>query len=241
MQKAWASVRQLKAAPGTFTMKASNPSLPPDLDQPDRFQQFLFQFVDRVYRKRKLYGLLGLIMVGLGLGFWYWQELERQALEAEANLFFAAQQAALRAAQQRQPQQEAKALSHYLEQAETLPLKVASQLQLAEVYGRQGDWASAEAQLRTVIATAEIEDFTRNLARLNLASVLEAQSKWEDARQVLLQLDNARWDDLRLRGLSRLNLAQGKTEEARQQLTKLAEMNDSPFQQEAADQLRLLR
>ncbi|MEC8542004.1 MAG: hypothetical protein VXY89_00430, partial [SAR324 cluster bacterium] len=57
----------------------------------------------------------------------------------------------------------------------------------------------------------------------------------------LLQLDNARWDDLRLRNLARISLNQNKNDEATGYLSKLSEMKDSPFQQEAEDLLRQIR
>jgi predicted negative regulator of RcsB-dependent stress response len=220
-------------------MQQTPPS--PDLNRPDPFQQFLFNTVDKVYRHRQIFLAAGIAAVVGIFGFWFWQTQETEDVEAEANLFFAAQQAALRAAQQQQPAQQVQALEHYLEQAETVSLRVAGQLQLAEVFSAQKNWEAAAKHLQAVIDLPEAPDFSKNLARLNLAALQEEQQQWDNARQSLLQIDSARWDDLRLRSLARLALAQGKTDEARPHLEKLANLDSSPFQQEAADLLRQLR
>ena len=69
---------------------------------------------------------------------------------------------------------------------------------------------------------------------------MEARGKIDEARRYRLQLDNARWDDLRLRNLARINEPEQK-EEATGYLSKLSEMKDSTFQQEAEDLLRQIR
>ena len=225
--------------------KQNNSSrLSPDdlnLNKPDRFQQFMFLMADRVYRQRQRYIAGGLAVVTVGIGVWYWQEQQRLQRETEANLFYASQQAAVKAALQEKPEQEVKALTHYLEQARTASMRIASQLQVAEAQSRLKNGGEAEKQLKEIILQNEVPDFSRNMARLNLSAVTEAQGKIDEARKYLLQLDNARWDDLRLRNLARISLNQNKNEEATGYLSKLSEMKDSPFQQEAEDLLRQIR
>ena len=211
------------------------------LNKPDRFQQIMFLMADRIYRQRQRYFVGGLAVVAVGIGVWYWQEQQRLKIETEANLFFATQKAAVTAALQKNPEQEVKALTHYLEQANTASMRIASQLQVAEAQSRLENWGEAEKQLNEIILGQEVPNFSRNMARLNLSAVMEAQGKTDDARKYLLQLDNARWDDLRLRNLARISLSQNKTEEATGYLSKLSEMEDSPFQQEAEDLLRQIR
>ena len=212
-----------------------------NLNKPDRFQQIMFLMADRIYRQRQRYFVGGLAVVAVGIGVWYWQEQQRLKIETEANLFFATQKAAVTAALQKNPEQEVKALTHYLEQANTASMRIASQLQVAEAQSRLENWGEAEKQLNEIILGQEVPNFSRNMARLNLSAVMEAQGKTDDARKYLLQLDNARWDDLRLRNLARISLSQNKTEEATGYLSKLSEMEDSPFQQEAEDLLRQIR
>ncbi len=212
-----------------------------NLNKPDRFQQIMFLMADRIYRQRQRYFVGGLAVVAVGIGVWYWQEQQRLKIETEANLFFATQKAAVTAAFQKNPEQEVKALTHYLEQANTASMRIASQLQVAEAQSRLENWGEAEKQLNEIILGQEVPNFSRNMARLNLSAVMEAQGKTDDARKYLLQLDNARWDDLRLRNLARISLNQNKTEEATGYLNKLSEMKDSAFQQEAEDLLRRIR
>lgn len=212
-----------------------------NLNKPDRFQQIMFLMADRIYRQRQRYFVGGLAVVAIGIGVWYWQEQQRLKIETEANLFFATQKAAVTAAFQKNPEQEVKALTHYLEQANTASMRIASQLQVAEAQSRLENWGEAEKQLNEIILGQEVPNFSRNMARLNLSAVMEAQGKTDDARKYLLQLDNARWDDLRLRNLARISLNQNKTEEATGYLNKLSEMKNSPFQQEAEDLLRQIR
>ena len=212
-----------------------------NLNKPDRFQQFMFLMADRIYRQRQRYIAGGLTVVAIGIGVWYWQEQQRLKIETEANLFFATQKAAVTAALQKKTEKEVKALTHYLEQANTASMRIASQLQVAEAQSRLENWGEAEKQLNEIILGQEVPNFSRNMARLNLSAVMEAQGKTDDARKYLLQLDNARWDDLRLRNLARISLNQNKTEEATGYLNKLSEMKDSPFQQEAEDLLRQIR
>ena len=222
----------------------NSPHLSPDdlnLNKPDRFQQFMFLMADRIYRERQRYIAGGLAVVAIGIGVWYWQEQQRLERETEANLFYASQQAVVKAALQKKPEQEVKALTHYLEQANTASMKIASQLQVAEAQSRLKNWEEAEKQLKEIILENEVPDFSRNMARLNLSVVMEAQGKIDEARKYLLQLDNARWDDLRLRNLARISLNQNKKEEATGYLSKLSKMKDSPFQQEAEDFLRQIR
>ena len=216
---------------------------PSDLNlyKPDRFQQIMFLMADRIYRQRQRYFVGGLAVVAIGIGVWYWQEQQRLKIETEANLFFATQKAAVTAFLQENPEQEVKALTHYLEQANTASMRIASQLQVAEAQSRLENWGEAEKQLNEIILGQEVPNFSRNMARLNLSAVMEAQGKTDDARKYLLQLDNARWDDLRLRNLARISLNQNKTVEATEYLNKLSEMKDSPFQQEAEDLLRQIR
>ena len=216
---------------------------PSDLNlyKPDRFQQIMFLMADRIYRQRQRYFVGGLAVVAIGIGVWYWQEQQRLKIETEANLFFATQKAAVTAFLQENPEQEVKALTHYLEQANTASMRIASQLQVAEAQSRLENWGEAEKQLNEIILGQEVPNFSRNMARLNLSAVMEAQGKTDDARKYLLQLDNARWDDLRLRNLARISLNQNKTGEATGYLNKLSEMKDSPFQQEAEDLLRQIR
>mgnify|MGYP003964177897 FL=1 len=212
-----------------------------NLNKPDRFQQFMFLMADRIYRLRQRYIAGGLAVVAIGIGALYWQEQQRLQMETEANLFYASQQAAVKAALQKKPEQEVKALTHYLEQANITSMKIASQLQVAEAQSRLKNWGDAEKQLKEIILGNEVPDFSRNMARLNLSAVMEVQGKIDEARKYLLQLDNARWDDLRLRNLARISLNQNKKEEASGYLSKLSEMKDSPFQQEAEDLLRQIR
>ena len=212
-----------------------------NLNKPDRFQQFMFLMADRIYRQRQRYIAGGLTVVAIGIGVWYWQEQQRLQMETEANLFYASQQAVVKAALQKKPEQEVKALTHYIEQANTASMRIASQLQVAEAQSRLKNWGEAEKQLKEIILGNEVPDFSRNMARLNLSAVMEAQGKIDEARKYLLQLDNARWDDLRLRNLARISLNQNKKEEATGYLSKLSEMKDSPFQQEAEDLLRQIR
>ena len=212
-----------------------------NLNKPDRFQQIMFLMADRIYRQRQRYFVGGLAVVAVGIGVWYWQEQQRLKIETEANLFFATQKAAVTAALQKKTEKEVKALTHYLEQANTASMRIASQLQVAEAQSRLENWGEAEKQLNEIILGQEVPNFSRNMARLNLSAVMEAQGKTDDARKYLLQLDNARWDDLRLRNLARISLNQNKTEEAMGYLNKLSEMKDSPFQQEAEDLLRQIR
>jgi predicted negative regulator of RcsB-dependent stress response len=217
--------------------------LPEDLNlnKPDRFQQFMFHMADRIYRQRQRYFAGGLIIVAIGSGAWYWQEQQRLQMDAEADLFYASQQAATKAALQKKPEKEVQALAHYLGQASTASMKVVSQLQVAEAHSRLENWGKAEKLLNEVILGQDVPDFSRNMARLNLSAVMEAQDKWDDAHKYLLQLDNARWDDLRLRNLARISLSQNKKEDATEYLSKLSEMQDSPFKQEAEDLLRQIR
>jgi len=212
-----------------------------NLNKPDRFQQFMFLMADRIYRQRQRYIAGGLTVVAIGIGVWYWQEQQRLQMETEANLFYASQQAVVKAALQKRPEQEVKALTHYLEQANTASMRIASQLQVAEAQSRLKNWGEAEKQLKEIILGNKVPDFSRNMARLNLSAVMEAQGKIDEARKYLLQLDNARWDDLRLRNLARISLNQNNKEEATGYLSKLSEMKDSPFQQEAEDLLRQIR
>lgn len=212
-----------------------------NLNKPDRFQQFMFLMADRIYRQRQRYIAGGLTVVAIGIGVWYWQEQQRLQMETEANLFYASQQAVVKAALQKRPEQEVKALTHYLEQANTASMRIVSQLQVAEAQSRLKNWGEAEKQLKEIILGNEVPDFSRNMARLNLSAVMEAQGKIDEARKYLLQLDNARWDDLRLRNLARISLNQKKKEEAIGYLGKLSEMKDSPFQREAEDLLRQIR
>ena len=212
-----------------------------NLNKPDRFQQIMFLMADRIYRQRQRYFVGGLAVVAIGIGVWYWQEQQRLKIETEANLFFATQKAAVTAALQKKPEKEVKALTHYLEQANTASMRIASQLQVAEAQSRLENWGEAEKQLNEIILGQEVPNFSRNMARLNLSAVMEAQGKTDDARKYLLQLDNARWDDLRLRNLARISLNQNKREEATGYLNKLSEMKNSPFQQEAEDLLRQIR
>ena len=212
-----------------------------NLNKPDRFQQFMFLMADRIYRQRQRYIAGGLTVAAIGIGVWYWQEQQRLKIETEANLFFATQKAAVTAALQKKTEKEVKALTHYLEQANTASMRIASQLQVAEAQSRLENWGEAEKQLNEIILGQEVPNFSRNMARLNLSAVMEAQGKTDDARKYLLQLDNARWDDLRLRNLARISLNQNKTEEATGYLNKLSEMKNSPFQQEAEDLLRQIR
>ena len=212
-----------------------------NLNKPDRFQQIMFLMADRIYRQRQRYFVGGLAVVAVGIGVWYWQEQQRLKIETEANLFFATQKAAVTAALQKKTEKEVKALTHYLEQANTASMRIASQLQVAEAQSRLENWGEAEKQLNEIILGQEVPNFSRNMARLNLSAVMEAQGETDDARKYLLQLDNARWDDLRLRNLARISLNQNKTEEATGYLNKLSEMKDSAFQQEAEDLLRQIR
>ena len=212
-----------------------------NLNKPDRFQQIMFLMADRIYRQRQRYFVGGLAVVAIGIGVWYWQEQQRLKIETEANLFFATQKAAVTAALQKKTEKEVKALTHYLEQANTASMRIASQLQVAEAQSRLENWGEAEKQLNEIILGQEVPNFSRNMARLNLSAVMEAQGKTDDARKYLLQLDNARWDDLRLRNLARISLNQNKKEEATGYLSILSEMKDSPFQQEAEDLLRQIR
>ena len=212
-----------------------------NLNKPDRFQQFMFLMADRIYRQRQRYIAGGLTVVAIGIGVWYWQEQQRLQMETEANLFYASQQAVVKAALQKRPEQEVKALTHYLEQANTASMRIASQLQVAEAQSRLKNWGEAEKQLKEIILGNKVPDFSRNMARLNLSAVMEAQGKIDEARKYLLQLDNSRWDDLRLRNLARISLNQNKKEEATGYLSKLSEMKDSPFQQEAENLLRQIR
>ena len=224
--------------------QSNSPNHPPsdlNLNKPDRFQQIMFLMADRIYRQRQRYFVGGMAIVAIGIGVWYWQEQQRLKIETEANLFYATQKAAVTAALQKNPEQEVKALTHYLEQANTASMRIASQLQVAEAQSRLENWGEAEKQLNEIILGQEVPNFSRNMARLNLSAVMEAQGKTDDARKYLLQLDNARWDDLRLRNLARISLNQSKTEEATGYLSKLSEMKDSPFQQEAEDLLRQIR
>ena len=69
-----------------------------NLNKPDRFQQFMFLMADRIYRERQRYIAGGLAVVAIGIGVWYWQEQQRLERETEANLFYASQQAAVKAA-----------------------------------------------------------------------------------------------------------------------------------------------
>ena len=147
----------------------------------------------------------------------------------------------MEAALRKNPEQEVKALTHYLEQSNTASMKIASQLQVAEAQSRLKNWGEAEKQLNKIILGQEVPDFSRNMARLNLSAVMEVQGKIDDARKYLLQLDNARWDDLRLKNLARISLNQNKKEEASGYLRKLSEMKNSAFQQEAEDLLRQIR
>ena len=212
-----------------------------NLNKPDRFQQIMFLMADRIYRQRQRYFVGGLAVVAIGIGVWYWQEQQRLKIETEANLFFATQKAAVTAAFQKNPEQEVKALTHYLEQANTASMRIASQLQVAEAQSRLENWGEAEKQLNEIILGQEVPNFSRNMARLNLSAVMEVQGKIDDARKYLLQLDNARWDDLRLKNLARISLNQNKKEEASGYLRKLSEMKNSAFQQEAEDLLRQIR
>ncbi len=224
--------------------QSNSPNHPPsdlNLNKPDRFQQIMFLMADRIYRQRQRYFVGGMAIVAIGIGVWYWQEQQRLKIETEANLFYATQKAAVTAALQKNPKQEVKALIHYLEQANTPSMRIASQLQIAEAQSRLKNWGEAEKLLNEIILRQEVPNFSRNMARLNLSAVMEAQGKTDDARKYLLQLDNARWDDLRLRNLARISLNQSKTEEATGYLSKLSEMKDSPFQQEAEDLLRQIR
>ena len=224
--------------------QSNSPNHPPsdlNLNKPDRFQQIMFLMADRIYRQRQRYFVGGMAIVAIGIGVWYWQEQQRLKIETEANLFYATQKAAVTAALQKNPEQEVKALIHYLEQGNTPSMRIASQLQIAEAQSRLKNWGEAEKLLNEIILGQEVPNFSRNMARLNLSAVMEAQGKTDDARKYLLQLDNARWDDLRLRNLARISLNQSKTEEATGYLSKLSEMKDSPFQQEAEDLLRQIR
>ena len=224
--------------------QSNSPNHPPsdlNLNKPDRFQQIMFLMADRIYRQRQRYFVGGMAIVAIGIGVWYWQEQQRLKIETEANLFYATQKAAVTAALQKNPEQEVKALTHYLEKANTPSMRIASQLQIAEAQSRLKNWGEAEKLLNEIILGQEVPNFSRNMARLNLSAVMEAQGKTDDARKYLLQLDNARWDDLRLRNLARISLNQSKTEEATGYLSKLSEMKDSPFQQEAEDLLRQIR
>ena len=81
----------------------NSPQLSPDdlnLNKPDRFQQFMFLMADRVYRQRQRYCRRA-SRRGNWYWVWYWQEQQRLQKETEANLFYASQQAAVKAALQK--------------------------------------------------------------------------------------------------------------------------------------------
>jgi len=130
-----------------------------NLNKPDRFQQFMFLMADRIYRQRQRYIAGGLTVVAIGIGVWYWQEQQRLQMETEANLFYASQQAAVKAALQKRPEQEVKALTHYLEQANTASMRIASQLQVAEAQSRLKNWGEAEKQLRRLFLEMRFQIF----------------------------------------------------------------------------------
>ncbi len=78
--------------------------------------------------------------MAVGIGVWYWQEQQRlqRGDRSQSILRFSASSG--KSCFAKKPEQEVKALTHYLEQANTASMKIASQLQVAEAQSRLKNW-----------------------------------------------------------------------------------------------------
>ncbi|MGK5090464.1 tetratricopeptide repeat protein [Deltaproteobacteria bacterium TL4] len=210
-----------------------------ELRQPDRVQETLYGFVNYVFQHKRPFvsGAVAMIVAILGIwgGFQY-----HQAQQVKKSVQYAEVQKQVEEASvsgKGKLDQGIKALQGFILENPDHYLSVVAWLRLGNLFAEQREWAKAEDAFQEVIAHGEAPSFTKNLARLSLATIYENQSKFVDARTMITSLDSGLWDDFRWNMLARIALANGNKEEAKIQLNELIKSGSEPELKQNAELL----
>lgn len=214
-----------------------------ELHQPDRVEVWLYSAVNYMYKKRQWFitGGIAVIVVAAGilLGMNYYQNEQIK----QAELLYTAQKELLEVTDTNADGQR-RAIEAFKDFLSTYPdgsNSTIAWMHLGELHAKQQDWGNAEKAYQNVINGKNVPQVMATSAKLSLAALYENQKKWDEASRTISQIQGDDWRDLQWKSLARIELAQGKTSEARSHLEQLVkETPESPFKQEAESLLLTL-
>ena len=182
-------------------------SEPTHLD-PDRFDTFLFNAADYLYRRKRFFYFLGVIFVLiLSLsygGFAWYQEIQEQKfkelfdIEEIVNQINKSSKEKLELAEER--------LSRFVSKYSGTKQEVIARYYLSILYKEAGKVERAIAELRLIVNLSDQKTIMRTMAHFYLANLYRDQNKYGEAVNLLERLKSEELEDLRMLELAETHL-----------------------------------
>jgi predicted negative regulator of RcsB-dependent stress response len=190
----------------------------------DVFQDTLFRVVDWVYQRRRWFigGISAvLVLVAGGVGYYQWNSSRVQAQFAR---FYQAERTAVEA----EPDDAARlakaraAFEGFLAEHPRSRLAPVAWMHVARLAWEQQEYAAAREAYTAALNHAAASPVQRDLARIGLAKVAEAQGELEASAEQLRAVSDTAFKDLRALNLGRIALARQQPQEAREHFEQVA-------------------
>ena len=206
-----------------------------ELLQPNKAERFLYSFVDHAYRKKRLYTIVGILLILIILTIWGIRQYLIQERIEEANLFHNARTKLvdLTISEEERMSQGILELQKFAESESVSTLSVLALLEAGKIYALQSNFDDSISEFKEVLVHPVATPFLRNVSRLSLAGLYEQKKQWNDAQKMLDSIDIDSWDDIRWRALARIAISKGEFKKAERLLERLLkEFPDSVFRNE---------
>ena len=207
-----------------------------ELKQPDRIQESLYKIVNYIYKYRNQFIAGGVLTGVVFLSIWGGYEYYLHDQEQKSNSFVEALKSFedTKLSETEKQNRGIESLQQFLLKTPNHFLSVVSLMQMGEFYVKQGQWKSAEEVFQQAIQHPKSSEFIKNVAKMSLGGVLENQGKWKEAKMIVESIEGSLWEDIRLKMLARISLAQGDAANAKVYLQQLINMEiDASLKQQA--------
>lgn len=211
-----------------------------DLKRPDQIQQWLFDAVNYMYIRRKVFiaSTIGILVLIFGLfgGFKYHEYLE----EKQAEQFYSAI-AILNDKNISDIEKQKKAVvefQKFIDKNSSDMLAAFAWMYVAELNVKQNKWAEAENAFSKVTNHSKATENIKSNARMGMVRMDMNQKNWDSAVKNLEILGNKKGKDVNLYLKAQISLGKGEIEKARGFLQEMIKNNpDSQLKKDAEDTL----
>ncbi len=203
--------------------------------QPNKAEKLLYTFVDHAYRKKRLYTIIGILLILIILTIWGIRQYLIQEKIERANLFHNVRIKLedLTITEDERISQGILALQNFAKSEFDSKLSVLALLESGRIYAMQSNFDESISEFKKVIEHPEVTNFLKNISRLSLAGLYEQKKQWVEAQLMLDSIDINSWNDIRWRALARIAISMGDFKKAERLLEQLLEeFPDSVFRNE---------
>lgn len=189
----------------------------------DAFRDKMLELANYGYKHRFwVAGVVAVLIAATGLGFGYRAYLDYAAGQ-EAEAFHAAERVLSDPglAPEKRAAAAEKALGAFLENHPGGSLAPFAWMYLAQLHWQDKEYPAARAAYEKAREHGRATAFTRQLAAIGLARLLEGEGKLAEAAALIRTLPDQPYGDLKAYSLGRLAAADKKPEEARKQFEKV--------------------